>query len=194
MKMSCIILNAMPKDDLFSDKINNTLIEESDKFGLRTELIELVETEIRPCLGCFKCWVQTPGICVIDDFGIEIAKKIIQSDTVIYLSPIVFGGYSSELKKALDRTISLISPFFRVYKGEVHHEKRYDNYPNLLVFGVLDKHNKEQEEIFVTLVERNTLNMFNPNYATRIIYQTDSESQVKEKIISAFTKIGEENE
>ena len=85
--------------------------------------------EIRPCIGCFGCWVQTPGECLIDDAARQIAPAIIGSDLVIYLTPVTFGGYSSELKKALDRCICLILPFFTKIDGEMHHKPRYDRYP-----------------------------------------------------------------
>lgn len=58
--------------------------------------------------GCFGCWVQTPGVCVIDDAGRDVARAVIQSDLAVFLIPVTFGGYSSELKKAVDRLICLL--------------------------------------------------------------------------------------
>ncbi|MHA1953539.1 MAG: flavodoxin family protein [Candidatus Heimdallarchaeaceae archaeon] len=191
--MSYLVLNGMYKDDSLIPKIEKLIFEEFHKRESKGETIVLHEKDIKPCLGCFKCWIQTPGICIIDDYGRETAKKMIQADYLIYLTPVHFGGYSSELKKALDRSICLISPFFRVYKDEIHHETRYDKYPNLLVIGVSEKPNPEQEEIFTALVERNVLNNFAPKHSAQIIYSSDEESTILEKIEAGLNSVGDIN-
>ena len=81
------------------------------------------------CIGCFACWLKTPGICVETDEGRAIAEAVVHSDTVIIVAPVTFGGYSSEIKKAQDRWIPLILPDFGVYHREIHHKPRYDRYP-----------------------------------------------------------------
>ena len=191
--MKYLILNGMYENDSFIPRIEKIVSEELHKRKIDGETIILNEYEIKPCLGCFKCWIQTPGICVINDYAREVSKKKIQSDVVVYISPITFGGFSSELKKALDREICLISPFFRVYKGEIHHETRYDKYPNLLVLGILQQPDSEQEEIFTTLVERNVLNNFAPKHSTQIINHSEQEEEIKKKIIEGINALGDES-
>lgn len=192
--MSYVVLNGMYQDDNFIPNIERMISEEFQKRNITGETLNLHEKEIKACLGCFKCWIQTPGICIIDDFGRDVVKKIIQSDYLIYLSPIVYGGYSTELKKAIDRSIGLICPFFQVYHGEIHHEKRYEEYPKLLVIGTLLEADSEQEEIFKELVERNVLNNFAPEHTTTIIYHSDEEESIKQKLEGSFKIVGDENE
>ncbi len=88
--------------------------------SLRWEAENLIlrDIDIAPCVGCFGCWLQTPGISLIDDAAREVTRKIMGSDLVAYVTPITFGGYLSDLKKALDRSIGLISPFFTRIGGE----------------------------------------------------------------------------
>ncbi len=183
----------MYEDDSFIPKIEKIVSEELRKRNINGETIILYEHEIKPCLGCFKCWIQTPGVCIIDDYAREVAKKNIQSDNVVYITPITYGGYSAELKKALDRGICLISPFFRIHHEEIHHETRYDKYPNLFVVGILEKPDSEQEEIFTTLVERNVLNNLAPKYNTQIIYHSEDKEEIKRKIIEGLNVLGDEN-
>ena len=190
--MSYVILNGMYKDDPFIPEINKTIIDELQKNNFAGESIVLHEQDIKPCLGCFKCWVQTPGICIIDDYGREVAKKMIQSDFLVYITPINYGGYSAELKKALDRSIGLLSPFFRVHEKEIHHETRYDKYPNLVVIGTLEKPNAEQEEIFTTIVKRNVLNLFSPKYSSQVIYKNDDDDTITKKIKDSLAIVGDE--
>ena len=192
--MNYLILNGMNEEDLFIPKVEKIVSDRLKKQKCTGEAIQLHEKEIKPCLGCFKCWIQTPGICIIDDYGREIAKRMIQSNNLIYITPIFFGGYSSELKKALDRSICLILPFFRKYNSEIHHERRYENYPNLIVFGILEEKDTEQEEIFTTLVERNVLNNCNPNHSSEVIYHSDNENIIKKKIENCLRIIGDKND
>src|SRR5437763_961779 len=67
------------------------------------------------------------------------------------VAPIKNNGYSSELKKAVDRIICLISPLFKRIDGEVNHHDRYARYPDLLGVGVLPAPHAAQEQIFHTL-------------------------------------------
>jgi len=190
--MSYLILNGMQKDDTFIPNIESLISDEFENRNITGETINLHEKEIKACLGCFKCWIQTPGECIINDIARNIAKKMIRSDYLVYLSPIVYGGYSAELKKALDRSISLISPFFRVYHDEIHHEERYDKYPKLLVIGTLPKSDADQENIFTNLIERNVLNNFAPKYISKVIFYSDEEASIKSKIEECFAIVGDE--
>lgn len=123
--------------DQTTDAIRILLLEIGRQQGDHVQPFVRREQKIAYCLGCFECWTKTPGRCRIADDGQAIAQAIIHSDLVIYLTPITFGGYSSALKMAVDRTICLISPFFTKINGEVHHRKRYAHYPSLLGIGLL---------------------------------------------------------
>lgn len=98
-------------------------------------------------------------MCNTNDDNRIIARKIINSDLVIYLTPVTFGGYSSEIKRMVDHQIQNILPFFANINGEVHHQKRYKQYPNTLTIGWMDEPDKQAESIFRHLVHRNAVNM-----------------------------------
>jgi len=136
----------------------------------------LRDEKLAYCLGCFECWTKTPGLCRIEDAGRDVARSVIESDLAIFLTPITFGGYSSELKKAVDRIICLISPFFtRIggrIDGEVHHHARYARYPAMLGIGVLPEPHAAQEEIFRTLIGRNAINLHAPAHSSAVIYRS----------------------
>ena len=159
------------------------------------EEILLKEKEIADCLGCFDCWVKTPGICIIDDYGREVAASLINSDLLVFLTPVVFGSYSYQLKKALDRMIPLISPYFKKFKGEIHHKKRYPKYPSILALGLLEKVNEAQTEIFKELVKRNAINFHSPHFQAEVFAAVDLNNQELKDTISKFSKkVGEMND
>jgi hypothetical protein len=137
--------------------------------GFEAEVIRLREMAIAPCLGCFGCWIKTPGDCVIDDEGRQTARAAARCDLLVYFSPVTFGGVSSELKKAVDRLIPNISPFFARVQGETHHQRRYPRCPSLIGLGTLPQPDREAETIFKTLVERNALNFRSPRTAAAVV-------------------------
>lgn len=124
------------------------------------ETIVLREQKIGNCAGDFFCWVRNPGMCNTNDENRLIAAKIIQSDLVIYLTPVTFGGYSSELKRMVDHQIQNILPFFTSIKGEIHHQKRYSRYPISLTIGWMDEPDARADATFRHLVNRNAINMY----------------------------------
>jgi len=172
--MKAVIFNGAKDDSPAIAAIENSLVSLLSASGWEVEPIKLKEKQIAGCLGCFGCWIRTPGICVIDDYGRETTRKAQQSDLLVWLTPITFGGYSSELKKALDRIIPLLLPYFQVYHGQVHHQMRYEKSPKLLVIGT-EPLNREYEETFSVLSERNALNFRPPKHATGVFKSQSSD-------------------
>jgi multimeric flavodoxin WrbA len=169
--MRATLLNGALPGDGFVDEAVATLEKALQSSGWTVSSWTLRDERIGYCLGCFECWTKTPGLCRIDDAGREIARSVIESDLAVYLTPVTFGGYSSELKKAVDRIICLISPFFRRIDGEVHHAARYDRYPALAGIGVLPAPHPAQEQLFRTLVGRNAINLHAPAHGSAIVYR-----------------------
>ena len=81
----------------------------------------------RHCLGCFGCWIKTPGLCVIHD-GYELTgRDLSKCSELILISKCVYGSTSPFVKNVLDRAISYMHPNFTVRGGEMHHKRRYGN-------------------------------------------------------------------
>lgn len=126
--------------------------------GWEPEVVPLRALDIAPCTGCFRCWTKTPGVCVTDDAGRELARRAAQCDLLVLLTPVTFGGYSAELKKALDRLLGNLLPFFVTIGGDTRHEPRYAHPPALLGVGVGDPTDAEAGSVFRDLVRRNAVN------------------------------------
>lgn len=159
-----------------------------EKEGWEVEEYLLCQEEIATCTGCFGCWLKTPGKCTINDKGREIAKEVIQSDIVILITPITFGGYSYQLKKMVDRFIPNILPFFAIVNGEIHHESRYDKNPIILAIGYLPQKDEESEETFKKLIKRNSINFHSCLYNAEIVVD-DVKSLDMAKISNFLEKV-----
>jgi multimeric flavodoxin WrbA len=186
--MKAIILNGAIEDDLTINTIETFLISKLTEKGWTVEAIELREKQIAGCLGCFGCWIKSPGVCVIDDYGREIAKKVVQTDLLVWLTPVTFGGYSSELKKALDRSIPILLPYFESYQGQIHHKMRYERSPKLLIIGTQPL-NAEYEETFLALSERNALNFRPPKHASGIFQKNSNLDKVPSFVEELLKKV-----
>lgn len=185
-----LILDGRIGDDVMAasahDCVNGWLAEQD--WDVTT--LQLRNLDIAPCLGCFGCWVKTPGECVIADAGRDVAKAIVQSDLVVYLTPILFGGYSYELKKALDRSIPIISPMFRRVHGEVHHKKRYARYPRVLALGWTGARRiGDEQDVFRTVVQRNAINMHAPKALADVFAISEDHETMKGRIDRALAEV-----
>lgn len=159
--------------------------------GWQVQTVALRDARVARCTGCFGCWVRTPGICVLDDFGRDLARLAAESDLMVFLTPVVFGGYSSELKKAVDRfACSLLLPFFKTIKGKTRHGPRYRRLPRLIGVGFLPGPDRESEEIFRALVEGNTANLHSPAWASAFFYGGQDAELIREKMRELLRAVG----
>jgi len=127
--------------------------------GAEVTTIVLNGDKITPCRGCFMCWVKTPGLCIMNGDGVnDIAKLEINSDTIIMLTKITYGGYSFDCKSLLDRSIPNISPFFRIIEGEMHHKARYSKFPTMIAIGY-GAVAPNEAQTFIQVTRRNALNL-----------------------------------
>jgi hypothetical protein len=188
--MKALILDGSRADDEAARMARASVEERLKRAGWTVEAVVLRDKKIAWCTGCFGCWIKTPGTCVIDDEGRQIARSLIRSDLAVLVTPVTFGGYSAELKKVLDRTIPLIMPYFTMVKGEVHHVKRYPRYPSFLGLGTLPSHDEEAERIFRALVARNALNFYCPSHAAGIILQGQAGEAVDREVAAMLGRVG----
>jgi len=172
-----IILNGSMNTDDFADKMSAATAERLRDYGWDLETITLRDVKMSKCTGCWRCWFASPGICTINDPGREISAKVMRSHLVVYVSPVTFGGYSSALKKMVDRLIPNISPLCVKVGEEVHHEKRYESYPCMIGIGTLPLDDDEEEALFTTLIERNAINFHITKHHAIVI--TEDENTLK---------------
>ena len=69
-----------------------------------------------PCSGCFACWLKNTGFCVMDDSLKHAGAWIGQSDPLIIISRLCYGGYSPGVKAVLDRAIGVSNRLNLGYK------------------------------------------------------------------------------
>lgn len=127
------------------------------------EEISVGRKDIAYCRGCFGCWMKTPGECVIKDGIGRINRATMNADAVFYLSPVVFGQFSANIKDVIDRWLPNMLPFFEVRKdGSTMHPSRYKRFPVHVEIGYGDAVTQEDAQLFadITLKHRNNVEAF----------------------------------
>ncbi len=188
--MKALILNGSRKGEDSLESLQQVIVDELASRRWEVHALLLREMEIRNCVGDFACWIQTPGVCLIDDVARDVARQFIESELVVLITPVTFGGYSSELKKALDRIICLVSPHFMKIRGEVHHQPRYERYPRVMAVGLLPQADEESEAIFKTLVSRNAINMHCPAHAAAVLIHGEGQKAIQKKVEALLAAVG----
>lgn len=133
-------------------------------------------TKAANCMGCFGCWLKTPGKCVFKDALQYIGAAMAQGKEIIVVSRNCYGGYSPGIKKVLDRSIASNLPFFTYRGGKIHHSCRYKIRPDFTVYFYGEMSDFEKQ-IASELVQANANNM---GWRNVKLYFAEELTQLKE--------------
>jgi multimeric flavodoxin WrbA len=169
--MKLTILNGNPDAsntvfDGYLKKLSDTLSSGSNE----VTILKLRDMDLKYCRGCWGCWVKTPGECVVKDDTREVRRQYIHSDLVLFASPVTMGFTTALIKRAHDKLLPLLHPYFVLVDGEVHHLARYDKYP--LMALLLEKGGDTDDEdirIISDIYRRDAINFKTSLYFTRFI-------------------------
>ena len=146
------------------------------ELGHTVNWLHLRDLDIGQCLGCWGCWVKTPGECVLKDDGERVCRSVIRSDLTLLASPLVMGFPTALLKRMIDRLIPLIHPYIAIVQGEIHHRKRYRRYPRLALLTRRGEGDTVEDAAIVKAVfERTAL-----NFKSRLVCAHDMSTPVEE--------------
>ena len=133
----------------------------------------------RYCIGCFGCWLKTPGKCIINDGFEDMGQRLSQVNEFILISKATFGSYSSAVKNVLDRSIAYVLPFFEIRNGEMHHGERYHNHLTIsaLFYGRMTE---PEMQTASNLVKANAVNL---NAALGKVHFVEDMEDVREVLV-----------
>jgi multimeric flavodoxin WrbA len=114
---------------------------------------------IKHCIGCFGCWIKTPGACVIRDNYGDMGEYFSKCKELIIISKCCYGGFSPFVKNVLDRSISYVHPYFEIRNGEMHHRRRYDNEIHMQVWFYGENITEKEKETAKKLIKANGINL-----------------------------------
>jgi len=183
-----VLLDGTPSDDESLAPMLAMLCDTLSADGAEVRTFTLRDIKLAHCIGCFGCWIETPGICVQADAAREIAATIVHSEVLVLFTPITFGGYSPELKAMVDRFIQLALPYFITCHGEMHHPPRYAPMPRFVAVGIQRQADHEEANIFKILVGRNALNFHAPSHAAEVVSLEDDGDAIRNRFQALLSK------
>lgn len=77
-------------------------LEECEKMGAETELVNLAELNIEFCAACNRCLGKP--LCSLSDDMDELKQKMVEADGILVGSPDYFGTVTARTKNFIDRT------------------------------------------------------------------------------------------
>ena len=153
--------------------------EHIEKFTNEEDILINANDIHRYCIGCFGCWLKTPGTCIIKDGFENMGQRLSEVNEFILISKATFGSYSSAVKNVLDRSISYVLPFFEIRNGEMHHGERYQNALTIsaLFYGHMTENEKRTAQ---NLVKANAVNL---NAALGKVHFVEGMEDVREVLV-----------
>lgn len=79
--------------------------------GHNVEFVTLKDKDIKFCKGCLAC--QKLGHCVINDDANAITEKMLNSDVIVWATPVYYYEMSGQMKTLIDRANSLYSADYK---------------------------------------------------------------------------------
>ena len=136
--MKVLALNSSPRSEGQSktELMLNHLVTGMQEAGAEVEVVHLRYKKVKDCIGCFTCWTKTPGLCIHkDDMTNELYPKWLQSDLVVYATPLYHFTVNATLKAFIERTLPSVQPFFEEREGRTKHPLRA-KHPAIVILSV----------------------------------------------------------
>ncbi len=128
--------------------------------GAETENIFLAKKEIKHCLGCFTCWIKTPGQCVHNDDMKDLLSRFYDTDIVVLATPLYVDNVTGIMKDFMDRLIPTLDPHFgKDASGECRHINKSAKVLKFVVISNCGFPEQSHFQVLRLLFKRMALNM-----------------------------------
>ena len=99
--MKILVLNGSPNENGSTRLLIYGFTRGAEEAGHRVSVLDTAHMNVRPCTGCIACGYDGP--CVQKDDMEQIRKAVMESDMLVFATPLYFFGFSAQLKTVLDR-------------------------------------------------------------------------------------------
>ncbi len=99
--MKITILMGSPNRNGSTNILVNEFVRGAEEAGHSCEIVDVCHANIHPCTGCVACSYEGP--CVQKDDEETIRGKLLNTDMVVFATPLYYYGMSAQLKTLVDR-------------------------------------------------------------------------------------------
>jgi NAD(P)H-dependent FMN reductase len=101
------------------------LVKGMRETGATVQEVFLRNHTVHYCTGCYTCWTRTPGVCQLkDDMTRKLFPMYLESDLVVYASPLYHFTMNACMKAFIERTLPMVQPFLVDKGGRTSHPLR----------------------------------------------------------------------
>lgn len=111
-------------------------LEGAASAGAEVETVYLKKLNLNPCLGCYTCWLKTPGRCVQKDDWEAVHQKVLSSSIMVFATPLYNYTVTAYTKILLERLLPIWEPFIVKKKDVCFHPSRYKKYDPVVLLSV----------------------------------------------------------
>ena len=109
MSKNILVLTGSPRKGGNSELLADAFINGALEKGHKVNKYESAFKSIHGCKACDACW-SNEKVCVFEDDFIELAQFLNVADTIVFSTPVYWFGMSAQIKLAIDRLYSYMSP------------------------------------------------------------------------------------
>lgn len=118
--MKVIAFNGSPHTNGNTAEAIKVVLQELEKEGIETEVIQIGGKKIYGCLGCRKCWEIKNKHCIRQDDEVNrYIDKMLEADGIIIGSPVYLSNVTSEIKALMDRSSFVAKANDFMFQGKV---------------------------------------------------------------------------
>lgn len=101
-KMKIVVLTGSPRRKGNTNTMAEQFIKGATEAGHDVFRFDCATADVHPCIACNHCGMD--GDCIYnDDFSKELRPKLLDADMIVFCSPMYYFGFSSQLKRVIDR-------------------------------------------------------------------------------------------
>ncbi|MCB2354586.1 flavodoxin family protein [Clostridium estertheticum] len=100
--MKITVITGSPHKNGTSALLADKFIQGANEAGHEILRFDAAFEEVKPCLACDYC-ASHDGQCVRKDVMNTWYKKLIESDMIVFVTPLYYYGMSSQIKAVIDR-------------------------------------------------------------------------------------------
>jgi multimeric flavodoxin WrbA len=107
--MKVLLVRGNPRKNGFTQYLVNLFAAGLREAGATVTDVDITAEEyaLKPCLGCYYCWLVKPGQCVHHDPMEKLLPLVLEADVLVCATPVYYFAMSSQLKNFFERTFPL---------------------------------------------------------------------------------------
>ena len=104
--MKITVITSSPRQNGTSNFLAEEFIKGAKECGHEIYKFDAAKADVKNCVACQSCAMGTKP-CVLKDDFVQLRENLLESDVIVFVTPVYYFGMTSSLKKVIDRFYSI---------------------------------------------------------------------------------------